>query len=333
MAPTEFVITEKPILADTTEPPQGPVAIQARFETREENRIVVADMLTDPHPLVAKTVAALRRAKPNHQGYLIPTALALNVNVSLDGADRAMCIVDALLKALDARGYETLIRPARGDVGRPVTVVKIREDEVPITLTERINEVKRDDLLPPNRSRRRPPKRWNAPYEPSPLQPRVDLVPSGQYTLRIDLGYPRGIRCTWSDGKQQRVDQLLNEFVVGLVIAAEKLKEARLEREAREREWRAEEARRLEEERRLEIEEGRVRALDRALTAWRDARDIREYVAAARKVLSDEGALPPDAPIFTWLEWAESYAGRLDPVRPVPKVPKDPGPPRPSYWR
>jgi hypothetical protein len=332
-ATTEFVVREQPMVADAPEAAAGPVAEQQRFEALEENRIVVADVLSDPHPLVATTIAALRRAKPNHQGYLIPTATALNVNVSLDGADRAMCILDALLKALDARGYGTLIRPARDEGGRPATLVRIREDEVPITLTERIDEVKREDLLPPSRGRPRPPKRWNVPYEPSPLQPRRDLVPSGQYSLRLELSYLRGIRYTWSDGKQQRIDQLLNDFVVGVVAAAEKVKENRLENERWERERRAEEARRLEEQRLREIEESRVRALDVALTAWREARDIREYVTEARQALEDEGALPPDAPIFAWLEWAEKRAARLDPVRPVPKVPKDPGPPRPSYWR
>jgi hypothetical protein len=330
---TEFVVRERTSVVEAPEAPQGPVADQERFEAVEENRIVVLDALVDPHPLVVKTVAALRRAKPSHQGYLIPTTLALNVNVSLDGADRAMCILDALLKALDARGYETLIRPTRDDGGRPATIVKIREDEVPIALTERIDEVKRQDLLPPGRSRPRSPRRWNAAFDPSPLPPRLDLVPSGKYTLRIDLTYLGGIRCTWSDGKQQRVDQRLNDFVVGLVIAAETLKEVRLAREAREREWRAAEARRLEQERLRELEEGRIRALDHAITAWRDAREIREYVAEARQALNEGEPLSPAAPILAWLEWVESYAARLDPVRPVPKVPKDPGPPRPSYWR
>jgi hypothetical protein len=329
---TEFVMREKPVVGDAPEPPHGPVADQQRFESLAENRIVVADVLADPHPLIAKTVAALRRAKPNHQGYLIPTVPALNVNVSLDGADRAMCILDALLKALDARGYETTIHPARSDETRPATVVKIGGDEVPISLTERIDVVERPDLVPPRQpTRPRRASHWDAIYAPSPPEPRRELVASGQYTLRIDISYI-SCRRAWTDGKQQRLEQILNSIVVGLVVAAEKLREHRLEREKREREWREAEARRIEEERRRELEAGRIRALDRVLTAWRDSRDIREYVAEARQALSGEGA-PPDAAIFAWLEWVENYADRLDPVRPVPKVPKDPGPPRPSYWR
>ena len=46
---------------------------------------------------------------------LLPPATALNVNVSLDGAERATCILDALIKALHVRGHETTIRPPRGD--------------------------------------------------------------------------------------------------------------------------------------------------------------------------------------------------------------------------
>ena len=37
----------------------GPVAEQQRHEAMEENQIVVPELLTDPHPLVAKSVKAL----------------------------------------------------------------------------------------------------------------------------------------------------------------------------------------------------------------------------------------------------------------------------------
>ena len=139
---------------------------------------------------------------------------------------------------------------------------------------------------------------------------------------------------SWSDGKHQRVDQCLNSFIVGLVVAAEKLKEQRLAREAREREWHAAGERRAEEQRRREAEASRIWALDHALAAWRDARDVRQYVADARAALNRPGEVPPDAPILEWLVWAERYAERIDPLSPEPEVPSDPGPPHPSYgWR
>jgi hypothetical protein len=330
----EFVVRELRRVDDAGQS-TGPVADQERFEALAENAIVVADTLTDPHPLVAQTVTALRRAKPNSQGYLVPRASIVDVYVSLDGADRAMCIVDALLKALDARGFTTSIRPSQQDGNRATTVVRIGEEDVPISLSERIDVVERVDPVPPPNPRATHVRRqWGPALAPRPVSPRRELVSTGQFSLRINESY-LGIRCTWSDGKQQRVDQSLNAFVVGLVVAAERLREQRLEREARERERRIREEQRLQEERRRAEEAGRVRALESVLSAWRNARDIRQYVAEARAALARPNDVAPDAPMVSWLAWCENYAARVDPFIPQPAVPKDPGPPHSSMygWR
>lgn len=84
----------------------GPIAQQQRYEATQENESVVAEVLNDPHPLVAKSVTAPWRAKRDSNGCLTPTRQpCLAVRVTLDSADRAMCIMDALPKALDQRGY------------------------------------------------------------------------------------------------------------------------------------------------------------------------------------------------------------------------------------
>jgi hypothetical protein len=120
----------------------GPVADQERFERRAENKIEVAQQLDDPHPLVAQTVAALRRAKPDHRGYLKPKQSCLSAEVTLDSSDRAMCILDALIKALDARGYTTTIRK-NGEVA--VTEDHIGNEAVAISLIEQVNREERKD--------------------------------------------------------------------------------------------------------------------------------------------------------------------------------------------
>lgn len=303
----------------------GPVADQQRFEAREENKIVVSEILADPHPLVAQTIKALKRAKPNLSGYLRPSGSCLHVNVTVDGADRAMCILDALLKGLDARGYYVTIRPAENEHADAKTVVRVRDEDIEIKLEEKVDVVERPDPVDPNAKPAR--RRYVDPYAiPRALPPRRELVATGLYTLRIDHSYLGGLRCSWSDGKQQRIAERLNDFVVGLVAVSERLKEMRLEREAREREYQAAQQRRLEEERRRLDHAARVRALESALSDWRDARDIRAYVADSRTALVGH-EVPADAPILGWLAWAERYAEAIDPLRPEPTVPKDPGPP------
>ncbi|MCU0626942.1 MAG: hypothetical protein MUF21_10740, partial [Gemmatimonadaceae bacterium] len=88
-----------------TEPvvePSGPVAEQAAFEARPENRLVVPDVLEQPHRLVAAAVAAMRTAKANPQQILEPRgARCLDLAVSMGTVDRALRVYDVLIKALE----------------------------------------------------------------------------------------------------------------------------------------------------------------------------------------------------------------------------------------
>ncbi|MGH7466484.1 MAG: hypothetical protein ACRENP_00710 [Longimicrobiales bacterium] len=328
----EFTIRERTDTPDPEEVATGPIAEQRRFEALEENRIRVADSLSDPHPLVATTIKALRKAKPNYEGYLVPGANGLNVQLTLDGADRAMCILDALLKALDARGFTTTVRPAQREGGDTRTVVRVHGEDVEIAISKRVDVVEVPDPKPATKQRRASLAldSWRRTSAPPSTTTRRELRSSGKYTLRIDHSY-LGIRSSWSDGKRQQVAECLNAFAIALVVAAEKLKEQRLEREAREREWKAAEERRLEQQRRREEEEARIRALNDVLSAWRDARDIRQYVSEARAALERAGGGVPSEDIQVWLAWAEEYAARVDPFIPQPNVPEDPGLPRRMY--
>lgn len=282
----------------------GPVADQQRFERRDENRIEVASQLQDPHPLVAKTVVALRRAKPDHRGYLKSKQPCLSAEVTLDSSDRAMCILDALLKALDARGYSTTIRKD-GEVH--LTEVHIGTEAVAISLVERVDRIERKDA-----------KRkysWMVEY---------DWIATGKLTLGIDNAWVQGSRQTWSDGKQQKVENCLNSFIVGLVFVAEGMRKRALEQEARERAWREAEERRLVEHRRRDEEEARIRALLHVINRRQTAREVREYVDAVREIIGSNATMPDD--LASWLQWAEGYADQIDPLLPTPSVPKDPNP-------
>jgi hypothetical protein len=286
----------------------GPVADQQRFEAQIENRIVVPAILDDPHALVARSVGTLRRAKHDYQGYLHPpkTSGCLGVRVTLDSVDRAMCIYDALLKALDLRGYQPSIRQGE-EAG---TIVKVGQEDVSVTIEEKLERVTRDD---------------SGVRRPSRFTSERDWKPTGRLVLRWDHAYLGGIRTSWADGKKQRVEDCLNDFIVGLVTVAEQLKANRLQREAWEKERREAEARRAEEARRREEEAGRVRALEAAIAAWQRTTAIREYAAELRLKAEAAGVLEQNAALAAWLAWAVAYADRIDPFLPEPSVPQDPG--------
>lgn len=287
-----------------SEPLTGPVADQARFEALPGNRMLVPEILTTPHPLVAKTVLALRKSKPDEAGRLrARTQQLLDVDVTMGSVDRAMCVLDTLIKGLEARGYPvSLATPTldRSSYGQPTpqpirTVVRIGEDEIAFALSETVTRTLRA------------PTRSDGGWEPK----TYDYAPTGRLVFEIRESM-LGTRGKWSDGARQRVDTILGDIIVGLVETAEALR-ARRERwaeEARQRE--IEEAKKREEQKLAHLEDERVRALDRFMRRWRKARAVREYAVAAWEAAERYGHAD-HAGLNAWLRWVEAYAERLDP--------------------
>src|SRR5256885_13996917 len=82
------------------------IAMTLEKELAPEQRIRVADELVSPHPLVAEAGALLAKAKPNKEGLVARgDRRCLDVHVSPALLDRALRILDALLKALEQRGH------------------------------------------------------------------------------------------------------------------------------------------------------------------------------------------------------------------------------------
>ena len=78
---------------------------------------VIADYSEKPHPLVAETQHEYRHAKKNNADAPRPErGPCLSVNVTPGALHRAMGILNAILVALDTRGYTTKIE-IRGPAG------------------------------------------------------------------------------------------------------------------------------------------------------------------------------------------------------------------------
>jgi hypothetical protein len=56
-----------------------------------------------------------------------------------------------------------------------------------------------------------------------------------------------------------------------------------------------------------------VQELERQVTAWSKARQIREYVAAMRAA-AEPRPIQPGSPLEAWLDWSSAYADRVDPA-------------------
>ncbi len=283
---------------------------QLEYEARPENAIRLPAVLSAPCPLVRRARSMLRQGRTGQRGLLTPREYpCLDISVSRQGLDRALRIAEALVGALESRGFTVTTHikaPHR-------TTVTVFGEDVPIRFEERIRQVEK-------------PHRTGQLQGWVPFEQRFEFQSTDLLTLRIlDLPWASRVRQSWSDGKKQRIENCLNRFVIGLVEAAEAIKAARREREGSAREQQEAERRRVVELERREREKDRREELGREIQGWRHAEEVRQYYAALLTAVQvSNGDLAPDERLSKWLRWIEAYAARLDPLRNFSQLPRDP---------
>ena len=280
-----------------------------QFGKLEENRIIVSELLNLPHAIIVRTEKSLRGAKPNDRELHAPKARdCLDIQVVPDSIGRALRIMDALVKALGSRGF-TLTSDAKKK--GPLAVL-VNGEMLDFSLEETVK--RREHELTPAEEKKIAKDRW---YRFS--LPRYDFIPTGKLSLKIQHIWHSGIRLTWVDGKIQRVEDCLNDFIAGLVRAAAQKKADRAERERREREWEEERRYREERARLCREEQARVEALEKDVGNWHKSQQIRAYVGAVRKdAIKKHGKITPGSELDEWLMWANQQANRFDPLTESP---------------
>lgn len=142
-------------------------------ERLPENRIVVSETLSDPHPLINRMLRRRDKETPAAEtGEAEERHSVPDVDVSNGTLDRALRIMDAVLKAVESRGYR--VKVSR-DYWRKATRVFCADAnaEVHVSLTERYSEVERE-LTPAEKKK--------PPYL---IDRRLITVPSGKLVFRV----------------------------------------------------------------------------------------------------------------------------------------------------
>lgn len=178
-------------------------------ETKEVPKVVVASNLRGAHSLVISARDELEQAKRGESGILeVPETPTLDIAVSRDQIRRALLICDALLKALDARGYTVAAGPK----------VMIFDESVSFGIKEALAT-----------KREQPDEHdLSGHYEFGHSRFRNRTVPTGKLTLFIyeaDHYWASGCRKQWRDGKKQRLEDVLNRVVAGLIDVAARKRE------------------------------------------------------------------------------------------------------------
>lgn len=273
---------------------------------RAQEKTAVAVELVDPHLFIQLTQKAYEKAKPDEAGILIPgRSKGIRMDVSRDTIDRAMLIMDTLLKAIISAGYKPELNT--GSMGLFVIV----DDEM---ISFRMQEItkSREILVPPD-------KKGYYTYERKERQ----RYPTGCLRLSID-GIPGGPKTSWTDGQRWIVEDCIDSFIRALPKAAARAKAIRAEEverrratEERERQWAIREESRKRQERLIAEEKDRIRLLDGDLERMAKADAIRSYAERMNEAVCPEGAclVPWHGPGY-WIRWCHCYADRLDPSMP-----------------
>ncbi|GEM_PF-4298362 len=215
-----------------------------------------------------------------------------NLQVDRSSTRRALVFLSVLLTELERRGHKTNPRTVDGREG---LLVSVRNVTFELRMTERWKRIPHDptarELADQARYSIQPPK-WGR-------------EPTGELHLHAQEE-PRYPSTEWKDDKQGTLEQRLTAVCDALETQADAIQERRAETLRRE-------IQALERQKEADRVAELARNLTKGAELWRQARDLQEYVVAARAALEGGNATMTDE-LSTWLLWAEAYAGSLDPL-------------------
>ena len=261
-------------------------------EKNPRNAVKVGQRLGTLHPLVEATRRHLEKAGVDdfnrlnsyHKG-------CLGIYVCKESVPRSLRILDALTKALEQRGFSVESRD-----GHAVAVVL--DEPIKFSLYETTT---RSEFVVTDEMRKKNPYKY---------YPRYVYNSSGVLELNIEV-WAHGTRKHYKDGKRKRLEDLMNEFIIGLIMNAEQIKRDRIEQQMREERMRQERENREGRQRQLEAEKSNQQKLEQMASNWQQAQQLRAFIAAVEQ---KRQPIMPSSELAGWVAWASGYADKLDPL-------------------
>lgn len=238
------------------------------------------------HPLVSQT---LKNSTKAHQdkGCIICRYNGLDIRVGPNSLDRALGIMDKLIKALEEKKVQVSITKKEY---KHITYAEISGMKLEIDIYEKVNIIKKGQD--------------NFGFN------RYDYIPNGKLVLRIKNA-PYGVRQEWIDRQKKKVEDHLNSFIEGLYKAVVREKELQKEREK----WREDQYKKDESHRLKEIEQQHINDLEKEALSWQKGQTIRSYVEAATKAhIEKNGKIESGSEFDKWKTWAIEQADKVDPL-------------------
>ena len=259
----------------------------------------VIESSTKPHVLIRQTASLLRsRSRKDEHGILLPReGGALNIRVTEGTIDRSLQIMSQVVSVLEKQNLRVEI----SEQGHTDALIQGRR--ISFSIEEHIRKVVTQKPRVPN-----PTDRWD--YDQT-----VTYEPSGMLVLLIhaERWETGALRTRWSDAKIQKVEQLIPDFVAGLLRIAVVLRQKEEQRKKKEleEEKRARELAQLRQD--IEAEEKKIKEFEDWVESWERAERMRQFIAIyAEKTSSWPTEKQPKC--RGWIEWATREADRIDPL-------------------
>jgi hypothetical protein len=282
-----------------------PVAAQATFEANPRNRIVVHAGLREPHALVEKTIAALQADQEHDpKDWRYKPATRLDMRVTKRSLNRALRVLDTILKAFQRRGWKAAMSKDQRDQGETLYVshVNVINQQVFFGIREVMERVR---IAPDERS-----------SATAGRSSKNRETGTGRLSFTIYQPHTRNVRYEFVEAEPGDMHEVLNDIMVKIVASAFQDVEEIAYRSDEWFEQQQAETRRQEERRRREDEASRVRALIEQAASWAESEILRQYVDAVRDAAAARtGGLEPDSELAAWLGWAEQCAANANPLR------------------
>ena len=205
--------------------------------------------------------------------------------------------MDTLIKAFEKRNFKVEMLTDK----ETETCVFIHDEKLRFTLSEKQRQI--DKSLAENKKNNDESRSW--------IYPRYDYKPTDILTLRIDEWGVNGLQKSWSDGKAIKLEDKLNDFVIGAVRFAIVNREERL---TRQKEWGKQRKKEAEERQRRLFVENFINNIEKDAESWAKTQMLRSYIREVeKKVVQRLDRHTFQEEYEKWLSMANQYIEQLDP--------------------
>lgn len=245
----------------------------------------VPDKLSNPDKLISEAKENLaNKSKEKYGTYRGITTTSndiINISVAPKNCNRALRIMDKIIKLLKQRGHNVIVK-------YDTTYVVIREEEIKIRLRERLKRITIPDAK----------YSWSS----------TDYIPTGILTFKVDE-YPEK---EFYDNNKQTLEEQIPKILTKLELVSDKIRRDNEEREIRHQEYKKQKE--IEEaiKKRHANEIENFKKLLEDSERWKKATDLRNFIKELESNAIKENKLLEE--LSNWIKWANDKADWYDPL-------------------